>query len=181
MTYYAFPDIHWQKIRTNNPLERIVRDPPPNPRRRCFSGRSIMSQPCCRTAALHRRNSLVDQAIHEYAASLPAAGDANRSRRLIKCAKFWTLPIPVASPTRRRLIPSACVRRSASRIFLIDTLSAGIGHPLVPGSPVAEFDCRRERRLRRHHPLSAFTGMLSAFTGNAVRVAPDSAFRQGQV
>src|SRR5664280_2517689 len=41
------------------------------------------------------------------------------------------LPIPVASPTRRRLIPSACVRRSTSRIFLIDTLSAGIGHPLV--------------------------------------------------
>ena len=22
LTYYAFPDIHWQKIRTNNPLER---------------------------------------------------------------------------------------------------------------------------------------------------------------
>ena len=41
------------------------------------------------------------------------------------------LPIPVASPTRRRLIPIACVRRSVSRIFLIDTLSAGIGHPLV--------------------------------------------------
>src|SRR5450830_1751152 len=41
------------------------------------------------------------------------------------------LPIPVASPTRRRLIPSACVRRSTSRIFLINTLSAGIGHPLV--------------------------------------------------
>jgi hypothetical protein len=41
------------------------------------------------------------------------------------------LPIPVASPTRRRLIPSACVRRSTSRIFLIDNLSAGIGHLLV--------------------------------------------------
>src|SRR5664280_1677204 len=41
------------------------------------------------------------------------------------------LPIPVASPTRRRLIPSACVSRSTSRIFLIDTLSAGIGHLLV--------------------------------------------------
>src|SRR5262245_10379115 len=26
LTYYAFPDIHWQKIRTNNPLERIMRD-----------------------------------------------------------------------------------------------------------------------------------------------------------
>ena len=25
LTYYAFPDIHWQKIRTNNPLERIMR------------------------------------------------------------------------------------------------------------------------------------------------------------
>ena len=41
----------------------------------------------------------------------------------------------LADPRRladqRRLIPSACVRRSTSRIFLIDTLSAGIGHPLV--------------------------------------------------
>ena len=34
LTYYAFPDIHWHKIRTNNPLERIMRDPTPNPRRR---------------------------------------------------------------------------------------------------------------------------------------------------
>ena len=24
LTYYVFPDIHWQKIRTNNPLERIM-------------------------------------------------------------------------------------------------------------------------------------------------------------
>ena len=26
LTYYAFPDSHWQKIRTNNPLERIMRE-----------------------------------------------------------------------------------------------------------------------------------------------------------
>jgi transposase-like protein len=26
LTYYAFPDIHWQKIRTNNPLERLMRE-----------------------------------------------------------------------------------------------------------------------------------------------------------
>jgi mutator family transposase len=26
LTYYAFPHIHWQKIRTNNPLERIMRE-----------------------------------------------------------------------------------------------------------------------------------------------------------
>ena len=25
LTYYAFPYIHWHKIRTNNPLERIIR------------------------------------------------------------------------------------------------------------------------------------------------------------
>jgi hypothetical protein len=30
---------------------------------------------------------MVDQALHEYAASLPATGHATRSRRLIKCAK----------------------------------------------------------------------------------------------
>jgi putative transposase len=26
LTYYAFPDIHWHKIRTNNPFERIMRE-----------------------------------------------------------------------------------------------------------------------------------------------------------
>ena len=26
LTYYSFPDIHWQKIRTNNPLERIMKE-----------------------------------------------------------------------------------------------------------------------------------------------------------
>jgi putative transposase len=26
LTYYDFPDIHWQKIRTNNPLERIMKE-----------------------------------------------------------------------------------------------------------------------------------------------------------
>src|SRR6476659_3336817 len=26
LTYYASPDIHWHKIRTNNPLERIMKE-----------------------------------------------------------------------------------------------------------------------------------------------------------
>ena len=26
LTYHGFPDIHWQKIRTNNPLERIIKE-----------------------------------------------------------------------------------------------------------------------------------------------------------
>ena len=34
LTYYGFPDIHWQKIRTNNPLERITNKPAANRKRR---------------------------------------------------------------------------------------------------------------------------------------------------
>jgi putative transposase len=26
LTYYAFPDLHWRRLRTNNPLERIIRE-----------------------------------------------------------------------------------------------------------------------------------------------------------
>jgi putative transposase len=26
LMYYYFPDIHWQKIRTSNPLERIIKE-----------------------------------------------------------------------------------------------------------------------------------------------------------
>ena len=26
LTYYEFPDIHWTKLRTNNPLERLMRE-----------------------------------------------------------------------------------------------------------------------------------------------------------
>src|ERR1700675_2725165 len=79
------------------------------------------------------------------------------------------LPIPIASPTRRRLIPSACVSRSTSRIFLIDNLSAGIGHLLV---------ARKTDQLIR---LS--TGAISTppspdcrppCAGIGVRVEPDS-------
>ena len=28
LTYYNFPDIHWQKIRTSNPLEQIIKEIP---------------------------------------------------------------------------------------------------------------------------------------------------------
>lgn len=26
LTYYAYPSMHWRQIRTNNPLERIIRE-----------------------------------------------------------------------------------------------------------------------------------------------------------
>src|SRR5664280_2802720 len=84
------------------------------------------------------------------------------------------LPIPVASPTSRRLIPIACVRRSTSRIFFIDNLSAGIGFPLV----ARETD----------HLIRLSTGVLSTPPSPAVRnhritvrVAPVSACHDGSV
>ena len=88
LTYYAFPDIHWQKILDQQSAgAHHERDPAPNTRRGRLSGRPVLSQLGRSTAALHRRNGMVDQAIHEHAASLSAANHANRSRRLIKCAK----------------------------------------------------------------------------------------------
>ena len=64
-----------------------ARDPPPNPCRRGIPRWPVLPQPGCSTAALHRGIRMVDQALHEHAAALPTAGHANRSRRLIKCAK----------------------------------------------------------------------------------------------
>ncbi|WP_271672975.1 transposase [Bradyrhizobium sp. CCBAU 51627] len=73
LAYYAFPDIHWRKSRTNNPLERIMKAigrrtrvvgafPTVNPV-------SIGGGP----AAAHCRNGVVDQMLHEHATALSAA------------------------------------------------------------------------------------------------------------
>ena len=49
----CFPDIHWQKIRTNNPLERIMKEiEAQNPRRRCLSD----GQSCLNLAAARLRH-----------------------------------------------------------------------------------------------------------------------------
>ena len=88
LTYYAFPDIHWQKIRTNNLLERIMRE---ICRRTRVVGAFPDGQSCLNLAAARLRyivgHRMVHQVLHEHAASLSAATHANRSRRLIKCAK----------------------------------------------------------------------------------------------
>jgi putative transposase len=52
LTYYAFPDIHWQKIRTNNPLERIMRE---IRRRTCVVGTFPDGQSCLNLAAAQLR------------------------------------------------------------------------------------------------------------------------------
>ena len=87
LTYYAFPDIHWQKIRTNNPLERIMKEFGDAP---ASSARSPMANHAStwrHSTTLHRWHRMVRQVLHEHAAALSAAGSANRSRGLIKCAK----------------------------------------------------------------------------------------------
>jgi hypothetical protein len=42
LPYYGFPDIHWQKIRTNNPLERIMKTLISSPQWMRSSGRGIL-------------------------------------------------------------------------------------------------------------------------------------------
>ena len=99
LTYYAFPDIHWQKIRTNNPLERIMRE---IRRRTRVVGAFPDGQSCLNLAAARcgtSRISMVDQALHEHAASLPTEGHANRSRRLINVRK--NLDATFAVPNKR--------------------------------------------------------------------------------
>ena len=88
LTYYAFPDIHWQKIsHQQSPRADHERDTTAHPRRWCIPRWPIMPQPGGSPTTLHRGHSLVRQMLHEHAAALSAANRANRSRRLIKCAK----------------------------------------------------------------------------------------------
>src|ERR1700758_5765327 len=75
-------DPHQQPTRADH-----ERNPSADAGCRSISGRPVLSEPGFSTAALHRRHSLVRQMLHEHAAALSAASPANRSRRLIKCAK----------------------------------------------------------------------------------------------
>jgi putative transposase len=66
LTYYAFPEEHWRRIRTNNPLERILREI----RRRTRvvgafpDGQSALN--LAAAAAPHRWHRVVDQTIPQH-------------------------------------------------------------------------------------------------------------------
>src|SRR6476660_7895060 len=75
-------DPHQQPARTDH-----ARDPSTDSCCRCIPRWPVVPQPRRGTIALHRGNRMVRQMLHEHAAALSAAGRANRSRRLIKCAK----------------------------------------------------------------------------------------------
>jgi hypothetical protein len=95
LAYYAFPEEHWRRIRTNNPLERIMREI----RRRtrvvgAFPDGQLGAQPGCRQTTPHRRHPLVDQTVSQHGAAQAAqchhrlTGAGHRP----KCERFWTLP-----------------------------------------------------------------------------------------
>ena len=88
LTYYAFPDIHWQKIRTNNPLERIMRE---IRRRTRVVGAFPDGQSCLNLAAARLRYIAGSAwSAKRYMNMRPLYQmqvQPNRSRRLIKCAK----------------------------------------------------------------------------------------------
>ena len=61
LTYYAFPEEHWRRIRTNNPPRaHPARDQAAHARRRRIPGRTIRPQPRRGKAAPHRRHRVVD-------------------------------------------------------------------------------------------------------------------------
>jgi hypothetical protein len=62
LTFYGFPDIQWQKIRANNPLERIVKEI-----LRCFPRRSVLPQLGGGATAVHRRHNMVGNLPHKHA------------------------------------------------------------------------------------------------------------------
>ena len=84
LTYYAFPDCHWIKVRTNNPLERIMREI----RRRTRvvgafpDGQSCLNLAAARTPA-HRRHPVADPQVHEHGAALRGEERSLRSRRRV--------------------------------------------------------------------------------------------------
>jgi transposase-like protein len=70
LTYYAFPEEHWRRIRTNNPLERILREI----RRRTRvvgafpDGQSALNLAAARLRA-HCGHGVVEQEILEHQAA----------------------------------------------------------------------------------------------------------------
>jgi transposase-like protein len=70
LAYYSFPEANWRRIRTNNPLERILReDPPAIARGRPVPRRAIGVEPCRGAATLHRRQRMVDQEVPAHGAA----------------------------------------------------------------------------------------------------------------
>lgn len=97
LAYYAFPDIHRRKIRTNNPLERIMKE---IRRRTHVVGAFPDGQSCLNLAAARLRHiagTAWSTKRYMNVTALSATTLRNRSRRLIKSAKHSGLYRGMAS------------------------------------------------------------------------------------
>nr|WP_306558289.1 MULTISPECIES: IS256 family transposase [Bradyrhizobium] len=128
LAYYAFPDIHWRKIRTNNPLERIMKE---IRRRTRVVGAFPDGQSCLNLAAARLRHIAGTAWCVSYARSLPASAIPRRWRA---CAT--TVATPVPRRLRRRspgaTAPSICLRSSRHLRFTTPTTRRHL--PATPGS-----------------------------------------------
>ena len=87
LTYYGFPDIHWQKIRTNNPLERIMKE---IRRRTRVVGAFPDGQSCLNLAAARLRHiagTTWSAVLHEYTSS--PASDRKASHQPVLDRRGW--------------------------------------------------------------------------------------------
>ena len=94
LTYYTFPDCHWIKIRTNNPLERIMRE---IRRRTRVVGAFPDGQSCLNLAAARLRHIAGTQwSTRKYMNMAPLRAAEPKptepSSREQKCERVWTLP-----------------------------------------------------------------------------------------
>src|SRR5580692_2687946 len=115
LTYYQFPEEHWRRIRTNNPLERILRE---IRRRTRVVGAFPDGQSALNLAAARLRhiagNRMVGQEIFEHRAAEGPA-DERCHHRLSQdweplspnrmCEKLWTLPFQLAARPTLRWFP----------------------------------------------------------------------------
>ena len=87
------PDARWQRCMVHFPNQQPARadherNSSAHPRRRCIPRWPIMPQLGSCPTTLHPRHSMARQMLHEHAATLSAAGRANRSRRLSNVRKI---------------------------------------------------------------------------------------------
>ena len=101
LAYYAFPEEHWRRIRTNNPLERILRE---IRRRTRVVGAFPDGQSALNLAAARLRHvagsewstkrylsmDLLKDHQPEHHRLSPSRTPLSRNR---KCEKLWTLPL----------------------------------------------------------------------------------------
>jgi hypothetical protein len=90
LTYYAFPDCHWIKIRTNNPLERIMRE---MRRRTRVVGAFPDGQSCLNLAAARLRHIAGTPVVNpQVRFGPPKPKPTEPPPRERKCERVWTLP-----------------------------------------------------------------------------------------